>query len=105
MAPAFISQGDESALTLPLIVTGDERLKKIVRGQKLVGVISMENGAPYPVVLTDFEYLDGFAPKGWNSEWLQKRLAERKVPTSRVTVDIKGIIAQLEEQVRLRFGD
>ena len=103
MAPTFISQGDESALTLPFIVTGDERLKKIVRGLKLVGVISVNNGAPCPVVVTDFDYLDGFAPRCWDSEWLQKRLAERKVRTSRVTVDIKSIIAELEEQVRLRF--
>ncbi|HVA28333.1 MAG TPA: hypothetical protein VNF68_09140 [Candidatus Baltobacteraceae bacterium] len=105
MASTFISQGDESELTLPLIITGDERLKKIVRGQRLFGVISMDKQAPFPVLLTDFEYLESFVPKSWDSEWLRRRIEQRKVPAQRDEVDIQRIIADLEDQVRRRFGE
>jgi hypothetical protein len=105
MAPAFISQGDECELTLPLIVTGDDRLKKIVRAQKLVGVLSREKQAPFPVVLADFDYLQNFTPKKWDPQWLQDRMAEREIPNSRTHVDIREVIEELEEHVRRRFGE
>lgn len=105
MAASFIAQGDESELTLPLIITGDERLKKIVRAQRLVGVISIDKRAPYPVVLTDFEYLETVAPKGWDSSSLQSRLAGRQVRgTWARNVDLKTIIADLEEEAARRFS-
>lgn len=80
MAPAFIGQGDESNLILPMIVTGDQRLKKILRAQTLAGVVAVEGRPPYPVVGTDFAYLEKFAPRGWDSTSLQKRLANRNRP-------------------------
>lgn len=104
MAPAFISQGDESQLTLPLIVTGDDRLKAIVRAQRLFGVISQDNGPPFPVSTIDFEYLENIAPKTWNARWLRDRAAERSSGRIGSKVDVSKIIEELEEEVRLKFG-
>ena len=58
----------------------------------------MDKQAPFPVLLTDFEYLESFVPKSWDSEWLRRRIEQRKVPAQRDEVDIQRIIADLEDQ-------
>jgi hypothetical protein len=103
MAPAFVGEGDETSLNLPLIITSDERLKKIVRAQQLVGVVALDGKPPVPIVETDYGYLESIAPNGWMSNELQDRLAKRIPPTSR-NVDVKPIIERLEEEVRRKFG-
>lgn len=104
MAPAFIGQGDESNLILPMIVTGDQRLKKILRAQTLAGVVAVEGRPPYPVVGTDFAYLEKFAPRGWDSTSLQKRLANRNRPVQQpIQGNFSPLIASLEEEAELRF--
>jgi hypothetical protein len=104
MAPAFIGQGDETTLTLPLIITGDNRLRQIVRAQELVGVVRVQQDAPKPIVLTDFNYLRSFTPKLWDDTALQDRLKSR-VPNvmAAQNVDIYSVIANLECDLRRLF--
>lgn len=101
---AFVGQGDEKQLTLPLIVTGDERLKKIARSHQMVGVICYDKGPPFPIVQIDFPYVESYVPKSWSLIWLQDRMQQRVVPENRAPVDLQALIAVLEDQVRDRFA-
>jgi hypothetical protein len=105
MVPNFISTGDEFQLILPLVVTADERLQKILRAQKLGALIYRANHDPKPMIDIDYEFLKQFTPKNYDFAFLQGRLANRIVPDNCTDrVDIDALIERLETEVRRRFG-